>query len=273
VPGSSPIARLRAYSRLRPWCAPRHDSGSTQRRRNRVAAFHTALGAALATLVPVLACGCGSSSNGVASKSPAEILASAISAAQQASSVHIQASSANGPLTLTLDMSYAKNGAHGTVSLPNLDYQLIRIGNTLYVSGNSHFYRELAQTLSGHTATAVAELPPGTWLRAAASSGPASGLADITEMNSELALILGRGTSVAKGAQTSVDGQQAIELKETAKLYDGSLFIATTGKPYPVLQRETGRETGQTRFGDWNKPVTLTPPANATAISQLEHPV
>lgn len=82
------------------------------------------------------------------SKSPAEILARATSAAEQASSVHIKASSANGPLTLTLDMSYAKNGAHGSISLFGLDYQLIRIGDTLYVSGNSRFYRELAQTLS-----------------------------------------------------------------------------------------------------------------------------
>ncbi len=227
--------------------------------------------AGLAILVLALLCGCGSSSNGVASKSPAEILAAATSAAQQASSVHIQARSATGPLTLTLDMSYTKDGAHGSVSLVGLDYQLIRIGDTLYVSGNSRFYRELAQTLSGHAATAVAKLPPGTWLKTTVGKGPASGLAGITDMNSEIALILGSGTPVKKGAETRVNGQAAIELKQIAKLYVGSLFIATTGEPYPILQRKTGRETGQTNFSAWNQPVTLTPPANATDISQLEH--
>jgi len=225
----------------------------------------------LAILVLAFLCGCGSSSNGVASKSPAEILARATSAARHASSVHIQASSANGPLKLALDMSYAKNGAHGSVSLLGIDYQLIRIGDTLYVSGNSRFYRELARSLSGHAARAVARLPAGTWLTAEVGSGLGSGLAGITEMNSELALLLGRATPVARGAEKTVNGQQAIELKQTAKLYVGSLFIATTGKPYPILEHRTGRETGQTTFTNWNQPVNLTPPANATDISQLEH--
>ncbi len=207
------------------------------------AALARPVAAGIATLVLAFLCGCGSSSNGVASKSPADILATATSAAQQASSVHIQANSANGALTLTLDMSYTKNGAHGSVSLFGLDYQLIRIGDTLYVSGNSRFYRELAQTLSGHAATAVAKLPARHLAEGHGRQGSLSGLAAITEMDSELALILGRGTPVAKGAETSVNGQQAIELKQTAKLYNGSLFIATTGKPYPILERKTGRET------------------------------
>ena len=229
------------------------------------------LAAALAALALVFVCGCGSASNGVASKSPAEILAAATMAAQQASSVQVHARSANGPLVLTLDMSYARNGAHGTVSLLGLDYQLIRVADTLYVSGNSDFYRELARTLDARASAAVAELPAGTWLKAAVGHGPLSGLSAITEMSSELALILGRGTPVAKGAETAINRQRAIELKQTAKLYTGSLFIAATGKPYPIAERKRGRETGQTTFTGWDRPVTLTPPAAATDISQLEH--
>ncbi|HTZ64057.1 MAG TPA: hypothetical protein VMB51_08130 [Solirubrobacteraceae bacterium] len=217
----------------------------------------------------MLLCGCGSSSNGVASKSPAEILATATSTAQQANSVRIRSHSADGPLTLTLDMSYTKDGAHGSVSLFGLDYQLIRIGDTLYASGNSRFYQELAQTLSGHAASAVAKLPPGTWLKTTVGKGPGSGLAGITDMSSEIALILGSGAPVKKGAETTVNGQAAIELKQIAKLYVGSLFIATSGKAYPIAQHKTGRETGQTTFSDWNQPVTLTAPAHATEISQL----
>jgi hypothetical protein len=216
-------------------------------------------------------CGCGSSSNGVASTSPADIVAAATSAAKRASSVHIQARSASGPLTLALDMSYAKNGAAGSVSVLGIDYQLIRIGDTLYVSGNSRFYRGLARTLHGPAARAVAKLPSGAWLKAGVGGGRASGLAAVTEMNTELALILGGGTPVAKGTEKTVNGQPTIELKQTAKLYTGALFVATTGKPYPILQRKTGRETGQTSFSGWNQRVILTPPANATDISQLEH--
>ncbi len=269
VSQSAERTRAHAHARVgsRSWGSPRW----ARTRRPPRAALARAAAAGIATLVLALLCGCGSSSNGVASKSPAEILATATSTAQQASSVHIQSHSANGALTLTLDMSYTKDGAHGSISLLGIDYQMIRIGDTLYVSGNSRFYRELAQTLSGHAASAIAKLPAGTWLKAPVGTGPGSGLAAITDMNSELALILGRGTPAAKGAETTVSGQQAIELKQAAKLYVGSLFIATTGKPYPILQRKTGRETGQTNFSAWNQPVTLTPPANAIDISQLEH--
>jgi hypothetical protein len=259
----TPLAGSRIRARVQTSLAPR--PGPRLR-----AALARPLAGVLATLVVGLVCGCGSSSDGVVSQSPAEILASATNAAQHASSVHVQSRSAAGPLKLALDMRYSKDGAHGSVSLLGLDYEVIRIGDTLYVSGNGRFYRELAQTLSGHAAAAVAKLPAGTWLKSKVGNGSISRLAAITEMNSELAPILERGTAVAKGAQATVNGQRAIELKQAAKLYVGSLFIATTGEPYPILERKTGHESGQTTFTGWNQPVTLTPPTSATDLSELE---
>jgi hypothetical protein len=63
-----------------------------------------------------------------------------------------------------------------------------------------------------------------------------------------------------------VNGQKAIELKMTAKLFSGSLYIATTGKPYPIELIKRGRETGQTTFSHWNQSVSLTAPPNAIAV-------
>ncbi len=215
-------------------------------------------------------CGCGSQDNGVASKTPAEMLAATVSAAQSASSVYVQLSSDSGPLASALNMRYTREGAQGRFSLLGLRFELVRVGDTLYVSGNKAFYRQLGQVLGGSTGVTVAKLPAGTWLKGSATSGPFAQLGAITDMDSELTVILGRRTPVAKGDQATVAGQPAIELKQAAKLYTGTLFIATTGKPYPLLQRKTGREHGQTTFTDWNQPLTLTPPANAADISQLE---
>ena len=216
-------------------------------------------------------CGCGSQGNGVASKAPAEILAATVNAAQSASSVHVQVSSASGPLTSTLNMQYAKEGASGRLSLLGLRYELVRIGDRLYVNGNKVFYRRLGQVLGGPTGVTVAKLPAGTWLKGSATSGPFSQFGSIADMDSELALILGRHTPVVKGDETTTADQATIELKQLAKLYTGALFIATTGKPYPLLQRKTGPEHGQTTFTDWNQPVTVTAPASAIDLTQLEH--
>lgn len=185
--------------------------------------------------------------------------------------MHVLASSATGPLTSVLNMQYSPEGAEGHVSLIGLSFGLVRIGETIYVNGNTRFYRQLGQSLGGSAGAALAKLPPGTYVKASAKGGPLSQLGAIADKKSELGLVLSRGTPVSKGSETTVAGQKTIELKQIAKLYTGSLFIATTGKPYPIQERKTGRETGHTSFTNWDKPVTITPPAHSIEISQLGH--
>jgi hypothetical protein len=240
-------------------------------RRPGPAAVARLLAAVLVAVVATVVSGCGSSSNGVASKSPTDILATATSAAQEASSVHLLASSATGPLTSVLNMQYAPNGAQGHVSLLGLSFGLVRDGDTIYVNGNRRFYRQLGVTLGGSAGAALAKLPVGTYLKGSAVSGPLSQLGAIADKKSELGLILSRGTPVAKGSETTVAGHKVIELKQFAKLYTGSLYIATTGKPYPIEEHKTGRETGHTSFANWDQPVTITAPASSVDVSQLEH--
>jgi hypothetical protein len=206
--------------------------------------------------------GCGSSDNRVASKPASEILAAARAAAQSATSVRITSSSNVGKAKLTLDASLAKENARAQLSLLGIDVEAIRIGDTLYIKGNRAFDARLQSTLG-------VKVPSGVWLK-----GPASGVLGqvgaFTSMNREVPLILGARGPITKGATTRINGQPAIELKETAKLYTGTLYVATTGNPYPIQLRKTGRETGQTTFTAWNDPVTVSAPANAVEISQLK---
>jgi hypothetical protein len=229
------------------------------------------LAAALVLVVPALFCGCGSSDNGVASKSPTEILATATSAAQQASSVHLLSSASAGPLTSVLNMQYSGTDGQGHVSLVGLSFGLVRIGETIYANGNRKFYTRFGQTIGGSAGAAITKLPTGTWLKSTGKTGPLSQLGSIADKETELGLILSRGTPVTKGSETTVAGQKVIELKQLARLYTGSLFIATTGKPYPIEERKTGREQGRTSFTNWDQAVTITAPAHAVDVSQLEH--
>jgi hypothetical protein len=204
--------------------------------------------------------GCGGSSgNGVASKSPSEILAASKAAADSATSVHVVSKASQGPLSLTSNLDLASNGGRGQVSGLGLAYEVIRVGNTLYVKGNSAFYTRLSATTGLH-------LPQGVWLKAPASGGKLAQLASFTEMSGELGRLLSSTAPITKGTTTTVNGQKAIELKMTAKLFSGSLFIATTGKPYPIELLKHGRESGQTTFSGWNAPVSLTAPPNAIAV-------
>jgi hypothetical protein len=220
-------------------------------------------GASLALLLILALAGCGSSSgNGVASKSPSEILAASQAAAQSATSVHVAGKSAQGPLSITLNLDLASNGGRASVSVLGLAFELIRVGNTLYLKGSPAFYKRLG---------VAAHVPQGTWLKAPANLGRRTGgqmaqLAAFTDLSGELKRLLSSSGPKIKGATTTVNGQKAIELKESGKLFSGSLYIATTGKPYPIKLVKRGQETGQTTFSHWNAPVLLTAPPNAIAV-------
>ncbi len=205
---------------------------------------------ALAATLTIALAGCGSSSNsgpsanGVAAKSPSEILATSTAAAQAANSVRVADSAGAGPAALTLNLQLTGDGGRARVSLLGLAFEEIRIANTLYVKGSPAFYSRLAR--DEHLRPCACR---GTWLKAPAN-GRLAQLAAFTR-RSELALILRATGTLSEGAASTVDGQKVIELKEAAKLFTGSLFIASTGQPYPIEIVKRGKESGQITFSGW----------------------
>jgi hypothetical protein len=232
-------------------------------------------GLALAAVVLVFALsttGCGGSGNGVSEKSPAQIVAATQAAALGASAVRVTSSSSVSALHshTALDMAYSGNGAQGKLTVVALSCELIRVGDTLYVRGNSAFRDQLVVSLGGQLGKAVAKTPSGTWLKTSVN-GPLAQLAAVTDMHAELPVLIGRGTPVAKGPETTVNGQQAITIKQVGKLFRGTLSVASNGTPYPLQLLKNGRENAQTVFSGWNQPATIEPPANAVELSQLAH--
>jgi hypothetical protein len=210
-------------------------------------------------LLVVLLAGCGGSTdNGVASKNATEILAAAKAAAQSATSVRIISKNAQGRLTLMVDLELSSNAGRGHISGLGVDFEVIRIGGTLYLKGNPTFYRRLGGV--------AAHASPGTWLKAPVKSGPLAQFAVFADLPGEVGRLLSTAKPVTKGTTTTTNGQKTVELKQTGQLYTGKIYIATTGKPYPVQITRTGRETGRTTLTSWNQPVSLSAPSNTTSI-------
>jgi len=214
------------------------------------------------TLTPAVLVGCGSSDNGIASKSAAGILAAARAAATGASSVRVTSNASIGRAKSTLNASYARTQAHVQSSLFDIHYEVIRDANTLYVKGNRAFNRGLERQLA-------VKIPPNTWLKGSAHSGSLSQITPETELTQELPVILTGSGPLTKGTVTKLDGQPAITLTQKRKLSTATLYVATTGEPYPLQLNKTGTETSQTTLTNWNKPIHIDPPTNALEISQL----
>ncbi len=217
---------------------------------------------AVAFVFALAGCGGSSSSNGVESKSAQEILEATKAAASKAVSVHIVGSIQSNEKPISLDMELlAGKGGKGTISQEGFTVQIVQSGGAVYINGSAAFYRHVA----GPTA---AQLLQGKWLKAPAGSGELASLASLTDLGKLLDTALSGHGTVVKGPVTTVGGQKAIELRDATKA--GSLFVATTGQPYPLQILKSGGESGKVTFDRWNQPVTITPPAGAIDISKLQ---
>jgi hypothetical protein len=224
-----------------------------------------ALVAILSVLVvlAVAACGgsSGSSDNGVAAESPQQILTSATNALTGVSSVHVTGAFTSDSVPTTLDLSLVSGkGGRGSMSQNGLGFQLVVIGSEAYINADAAFWRHFG-------GNAAATLFKGKWLKAP-TSGQFGTFASLANVHDLFSMLTGAHGALKKGAVTTVNGQKAVALIDTAK--GGTMYVATTGKPYPVAVVQGTSGGGRITFSDFNQPVTLTAPSNAIDISQLK---
>lgn len=221
-------------------------------------------------LAAVVLAGCGGSkqaaptepANGEASKPAAQVFADARAAATNASTARV--SGRIGPLgseaTLNLSMVRGK-GATGSLSTKGLPFDVVRIGDTLYIRGSDAFWQHFA-------GRQIAQLVHGRWLKGSATRGRLEPFASITSLGAIFAGIGSHHGALVNDGTTTYNGQRVIAVRATN---DGSkLYVAATGRPYPVaLLAGKGGRFGKVTFGDWNKHVSLSAPSGAIDLSNL----
>ena len=225
-------------------------------------------GGALLTAVLLLA-GCGGSStkttttaNGESAKPAPQVLADAKRAATSASSMHISGHIVSGGTPLTLDLSLARGkGAKGSMSTNGLSFDLVRIGNTLYIRGSDAFYKHFA-------GPPVAQLLHGKWLKAPATHGQVAELAPVTSAAGLFGKVASSHGKLTNAGETTYHGQKVVEIRDVSD--NSKLYVAATGTPYPVaLIGGKAAQSGVITFDRWNEPVSLSAPKDALDISKL----
>ena len=220
--------------------------------------------AALVAAVALLAgCGGGSNDNGVAAKSPTDILSAAQKAATGASAVHISGNIDTGGKPITVDLTLVRGkGGTGHMSENGLGFDIVRVGDKVYIRGSEAFYKAFA-------GAAAASLLKGKWLEGSATTGQLSSLTALTDLTAFFNGTLGSHGAVTKGSRSTVGSQKVIAIKDTKS--GGTLYIATTGKPYPIeLESPNGGKQGTVSFDNWDKTVAIVAPKGAIDISKLK---
>jgi hypothetical protein len=216
------------------------------------------------TLAAALA-GCVGSSpmgNGVASKTPARIVALATSAAVGAASVHVAGSivGEGKPISLNMELD-AQKGGKGRVTLGDLSVELVNVDRALYIRAGAAFYSRFA-------APAAARALQGRWLRGSNSVGPLASFTSLTNLRRLLSGALAGHGALSRAASTTVEGRPAVAVSDAAG--GGTLYVASTGTPYPLEIVERGAGGGKLIFDRWNQSVSLAVPANPIDVGQLQ---
>lgn len=204
-------------------------------------------------------CGGGSKSNGEAGKTAAQVVADAQAAAAGASIVHVTGAGKTNGQPLKLDLWVGKARAKGTLVENGLSFQVIRIGEEVYVKGSDAFLKQFA-------GAAAASLLHDRWLKGSATTGDLAALAPLTDLSTFFKGVLGSHGKIENKGETTYKGQKAVEIRDTTQ--SGSLYVAATGTAYPIALAG-GAQQGDVDFTDWNAKVTIAAPKNAVDLSKL----
>lgn len=217
--------------------------------------------ASVLTLAAVIA-GCGGSSdNGVAAKSPDAIITATTNAIDGVKSVHVLGSLRSGgsPIALNLELVGGK-GASGQMAQSGAAFRIIALNGVVYINGSDAFWRRFG-------GNGAAQIFHGKWLKAPAT-GQFASLGTLTDLRKLFNQLLSNRGSLTKGGTASVAGQKVVAV--TNATMGGTLYVATTGQPYPVEIVKTGQQGGHILFNRYNESVSLSAPSNAIDISQLQ---
>jgi hypothetical protein len=192
--------------------------------------------------------------NGVARRTPNQIVAAASRAIELAHSVHVVGSVVDNGIQVRLDLHLSRgHGGQGEVSENGLGFRLISTGRVLYIQGSDAFWSHFG----GASAT---RLFRGKWLKAP-DAGQFGTLGRLATTQGLVGQLLSRHGKLFRAGRTTVDGQPAVGVVDRTQ--GGTLFVATTGKPYPLEVVKRGADGGFVRFTDFNQPVTITIPSKS----------
>lgn len=214
--------------------------------------------AGAAAAIALLAAACGASSNGVAAKTPAQIVAAAELAIKGATSYEVSSSGTSGTSVTSFDLKVVGADISGTYTLNGSTVDLLVVASTIYIEAPASFY-----TAEGASAAGAARLG-GAWVEIPAGSSYSSdfsSISNITDLPSKLPSTTDTFTSDGTG---TVEGQPVVFVKDTTS--GNVVAIATSGPAYPLQVKETGSTAGTYDLSNWNSVATFTAPPNPLTL-------
>lgn len=204
--------------------------------------------------------GCSSSGNGEASKSASKILSDAERATQSASSVHVSGRFRSNGDTIAIDFVDSSKRSGGTISDDGATFDVILSGKTAYIKGSK-------ATMTKVSGAAAGQLLGGRWLQTTVGTKDFGNLTAIFKLSDLINSIQPHG-KLRKDPVTTVNGHSVIGLTDT--VLKGTLYVATTGRPYMIKLVGGTKGPGSITFDQFGSAEPPAIPSGAVNLEQLE---
>ncbi|MEV7978940.1 hypothetical protein [Streptomyces sp. NPDC086519] len=221
--------------------------------------------AALVTAVCALAVltGCGgdpdAGTNGVGKLAPDVIQSKTRAAAASVATVRMAGTVVTSGRTYQLDMRLNKDGGTGSVTSKGSTFQLLRVGDTLYLQADAGFWNHA----DGSDTTAATKLD-GKYVKVPRSDPAYKKFSGFTDKDVLLSGLLTLHGSLSTAGHHEQSGTPTIRITGDGGS-GGTLDVSLQGKPYPLrLQRAGG--AGTLTFSDWGKDFSVAEPEKGETV-------
>ena len=197
-------------------------------------------------LATILLTGCGKdgagpeatptpTDNGVSVLTADQILERATTALKAAKSFRMKGElSLSEGEKLKLDVNINNTDTSGTIEVNGAAVEILKVGTDLYFKGSDAFWKSIDKD----NGEKIAILLKDKWAKAPTSDKQLSAFASIVDPDK----LLDPDGTITKGSAKDINGTPAIGLV-TSKADGGTLYVATTGEPYPLrLEGPPGEE-------------------------------
>jgi hypothetical protein len=150
----------------------------------------------------------------------------------------LQSQASYGPGTFTLDMVFTQFAAVGDITEGSVTSRLLRIEDEVWAAEPASFWKAAGAAQGGRAYG-------GLYVQIPQNDPRYSGLTNDTRVGFLLDRILQTSATWTKGAVTTIDGEQAVELDGTGTSgHHCTVWVATSGDPYLLRIAPAGGSFG-----------------------------
>ncbi|MFC8510393.1 hypothetical protein ACFT6Z_31060 [Streptomyces sp. NPDC057131] len=235
--------------------------------RIRRAALPLALCAGLAASLGGCAADPDEGTNGVGRLPANAIEQKAQSAADAAKAVRLAGTLVSKGGTYKLNMRLKQDGASGSVTTKNSTFELLRVGDALYMKADAGFWAHEDPTTEepSDAGAEAADKLDDMYVKVPQDDPSYKQLRGFTDMDLLLDGLIGLHGEVVKGDRDKIGGIRTVNVKGGEDAEGGSLDVALDGTPFP-LRFARGGGAGVVILSEWDKDFPLAEPSKEQTL-------